>query len=426
MVIRLLFAAGIAAILAACSQEQNRAAPAKSGPPATLITVAKAEIGKVEITEDTIGLLENLYDPRVGAEVAGRVQRMLAEPGMQFKRGALLAEIDSSDQQIQGRADEAEIARLETLLANQERIVERQAQLVKQNFLSQTALDDTTAQRNALLQQVVSAKTRLEASRNSLRKTLVLAPIDGRIEQRLVAQGDYVKLGDPMFRIVGTQQLRARLPFPEGASTRIKVGMAVRLSSPLAPGKVFESRISELRPSITATSRSLDAIVVFANDGSLVGGGSVNAQVVSAIKDNVVTVPEQSVVLRPAGKVVYLVAEGKAQQKIVETGSRKDGKIEIVSGLSGGETIALDGAGFLTNNANVSLPGARAGKGGGGKGGGGKGGDGKGGDGKGANSGGDSAEAKAEKGAGTEEVADKRVGGKDQSGKQDSSKVENK
>ncbi|MFM9970652.1 MAG: efflux RND transporter periplasmic adaptor subunit [Burkholderiales bacterium] len=374
MAFRVTVAAIFVSVLAACSQEQDRAAPAKSGPPATLITVAKAEVGKVEITEDTVGVLENLFDPRVGAEVPGRVQRMLAEPGMLFKRGDLLAEIDSSDQQIQGRSDEAEIARLETLLANQERIVERQAQLVKQNFLSQTALDDTTAQRNALQQQVAAARARFDANRNSLRKTQVLAPIDGRIEQRLVAQGDYVKLGDPMFRIVGTQQLRARLPFPESASTRIKVGMPVRISSPLAPGKVYQSRISELRPSITATSRSLDAIVVFANDGALVGGGSVNAAVVSAVKENVVTVPEQSVVLRPAGKVVYLVSEGKALQKIVETGSRKDGKIEIISGLSGGETIALDGAGFLTNNANVTLPGQRAGKGGGGKGGGGKGG----------------------------------------------------
>jgi len=359
-------------ILASCSKESDKPAPTKSGPPATLITVARAEVGRIEVTEDTIGLLENMFDPRVGAEVAGRVIRMLAEPGMQFKRGDLLAEIDSSDQQIQGRADEAEIARLDTLLANQERIVERQAQLVKQNFLSQTALDDTTAQRNALRQQVAAAKARYEANRNSLRKTQVLAPIDGRIEQRLVAQGDYVKLGDPMFRIVGTQQLRARLPFPESASTRIKVGMPVRLSSPLAPGKVFQSRISELRPSITATSRSLDAIVTFPNDGSLVGGGSVNAQVVSAVKESVVSVPEQSVVLRPAGRVVYLIAEGRAKQQVVEIGSRKDGRIEIVSGLSGGEAIALDGAGFLTDNARIALPVPRAGKGGtekGGKGG---------------------------------------------------------
>jgi RND family efflux transporter MFP subunit len=369
---RLAVATIICLLLVSCTKEDEPSASkkgaSKGGPPATLITVATAEVSKFEVAEETVGTLENMFDPRVGAEVAGRIQRLIAEPGMQFKRGELLAEIDSSDQQIQGRADEAEVARLETLLANQERIVERQTQLVQQNFLSQTALDDATAQRNALRQQVASAKARLDANRNSLRKTQVLAPIDGRIEQRLVAQGDYVKVGDPMFRLVGTQQLRARLPFPESASTRIKVGLPVRLSSPLAPGKVFETRISEMRPSITATSRAIDAIVTFTNDGTLVGGGTVNAQVVTSVRDNVVTVPEQCVVLRPAGKVVYLVADGKAKQQIVQTGARKDGRIEIVSGLSGGESVAMDGAGFLTDNANVALPQPRAGKAGAGKG----------------------------------------------------------
>jgi multidrug efflux pump subunit AcrA (membrane-fusion protein) len=64
-------------------------------------------------------------------------------------------------------------------------------------------------------------------------------------------------------------------------------------------------------------------------------------------------VPEQSVVLRPAGKVVYVIAEveGKAQQQVVKAGAKRGGMVEILKGLKGGETVALDGAGFLTNNA---------------------------------------------------------------------------
>jgi membrane fusion protein, multidrug efflux system len=367
MVRQAVFAALAAVILVACDKQEQQ--PVRSGPPATLITVAKAEVVKLEIAEETVGTLENTVDPRVGAEIAGRVVQVNAEPGKFVKRGQLLAEIDSSDQEIQGRADSAEISRLEILLANQERIVERQSELVKQNFISRTALDDSTAQRNALRQQLAAARAKHDAGRNALRKTRVLSPIEGRIEQRMVNQGDFVKVGDPLFRIVGTQVLRASLPFPESASNRIKVGLPVKLSSPLAPGKVIDAKVTELRPTITATSRALNAIVQFTTDGSFVGGGTVNAKVITATKDNVVVVPEQSVVLRPAGKVVYLVNEGKAQQKVVETGYRRDGKVEIVSGLSGGETLALDGAGFLTHNASVTLPQPRAAKAGAGKGG---------------------------------------------------------
>jgi hypothetical protein len=71
------------------------------------------------------------------------------------------------------------------------------------------------------------------------------------------------------------------------------------------------------------------------------------------------TVPEQSVVLRPAGKVVYVIADAdgakKAQQKVIQAGAKRGGRIEIISGLDGTETVALDGAGFLTNGANVSI-----------------------------------------------------------------------
>ena len=71
-------------------------------------------------------------------------------------------------------------------------------------------------------------------------------------------------------------------------------------------------------------------------------------------------VPEQSVVLRPAGKVVYALENGFARQRVVETGMRQDGFQQVTKGLSAGETIAADGAGFLTDGAAVTV---RAGRG---------------------------------------------------------------
>ena len=60
-------------------------------------------------------------------------------------------------------------------------------------------------------------------------------------------------------------------------------------------------------------------------------------------------------VLRPAGKVVYLIANGRASQRQVETGLKQDGLQEIVKGLASGEVIATDGAGFLSDGAAVTL-----------------------------------------------------------------------
>jgi membrane fusion protein, multidrug efflux system len=327
----------------------------QAGPQATLITVAKAQVRTIEIAEESVGSLENFIDPRVGAEIAGRVTQVYGFVGKKVKKGDLLVEIDPADIEIQNRADAADVARLEALVANQERIIANQQKLVEKNFISRNALDESLAQGQALREQLAGARAKLDANRNALRKTRVISPIDGEVEVQIVAQGDYVKIGDPMFQLVGTQRLHAHLPFPESAAHRLKIGQPVRIMSPLVPDLVIKAKIDEIRPTITATSRALDVIVKFDSDGRLRGGGTVNAQVVTGIKENAILVPEQSVVLRPAGKVIYLLENGKAVQRVVQTGIRQAGYIEITSGLSAGETVAVDGAGFLTNNAAVAV-----------------------------------------------------------------------
>jgi RND family efflux transporter MFP subunit len=346
----------------------GRAKEARKGPAgkasaarAVLVGTVAVQPRTLEIYEEVVGSLENVMDPKIAAEVAGRVTRVLGFTGKKVKQGELLAEIDAADFQIQQRADAAEIGRLASLLEQQERVVERNRKLVSQGFISQNAIDDAIAQRNALRQQLAAARARAEATGRGLTKARVLAPIDGEIETQNVAPGDYVKVGDPLFALVGTQRMRAHLLFPESAANRIRPGLKVRLASPAAPGRAIESTIDEIKPTMSAGNRALDAIVRFeTNDGAFRGGGSVNARVVLQTKSDALMVPEQSVVLRPAGKVVYVVANGRASQRLVETGLKQDGLQEVVKGLAAGDVIAADGAGFLSDGAAVTLAATRS------------------------------------------------------------------
>ena len=188
------------------------------------ITAAVVQPRTLEIYEEVVGTIENVIDPTVGAEVAGRVTRVAGFTGKKVAKGELLAEIDAADFQIQARADQAEIGRLTSLLEQQERVVERNRKLVSQGFISQNAIDDAIAQRNALRQQLTAARARAEQTGRSVTKSRVVAPIDGEIETQIVAVGDYVKLGDPLFKLVGMQELRVHLLLPEAAATRIKTG----------------------------------------------------------------------------------------------------------------------------------------------------------------------------------------------------------
>ena len=348
------------ALVAGCGGDAE-SAKRPAGPRAVLITAVSVQPRSLEVYEEVVGSVENIADPKISAEVAGRVTRVLGFTGKKVKQGDLLAEIDAQDFQIQSRGDTAEIKRLQALLANQERVVERQQKLVSQGFISQNALDEALAQRTVLREQLAAARVRAESTGRSLGKTRVVAPIDGEIETQVVATGDYVKVGDPLFALVGMSRLRAHLLFPESAANRIRPGLKVALESPAAPGRIVETRIDDIKPTVNAGNRALDAIVRFdSDDGAFRGGGSVNARVVIDVKPDALMVPEQSVVLRPAGKVVYVVTEGRVAQRQVETGLKQDGWQEIVKGLTAGEVIAADGAGFLSDGAAVTLPEASA------------------------------------------------------------------
>lgn len=349
---RLAILLAAALTLAACQKAEEKKS---AGPPPTLITVTQARAGAMEITEETLGSLEAVIDPKIGAEVAGKVVQVLAGAGKAVRKGELLAVIDDTDFAIQNRADEAERKRTEALLTQQERVVERQQQLVQKGFISQNAADDARAQRDALREQLAAARARGDMSRRSQGKARVVAPFDGVIETQVASVGDYVKVGDPLFQLVSSRKLRAHLPFPESAAARLKRGQAVILNSPQQPGKEIRGSVSEIKPSVSESGRALDAIVDIDNTEGFRPGGTVNAAVVIASREDAVLVPEQSVVLRPAGKVVYAVVDGKAVQHVVEVGAKRAGMVEIRKGLPAGATVALDGAGFLTNNAAVAV-----------------------------------------------------------------------
>ncbi|HET7669298.1 MAG TPA: efflux RND transporter periplasmic adaptor subunit [Burkholderiales bacterium] len=352
-----LLGAGVAAYFFAGDGRAARKSEkaASKGPQAVLITTAVVQARTLELYEEVIGTIENVMDPTVGAEVAGRVTRVTGFTGKKVKKGELLAEIDSVDFQVQARGDQAEIGRLTSLLEQQERVVERQKTLVGQGFISQNAVDDAIAQRNALRQSLAAARAKADATGRSMTKSRVVAPIDGEIETQVVATGDYVKLGDPLFKLVGVQELRVHLLLPEAAATRIRPGLKVILSAPAAPDKMIEARIDEIKPTLGANNRALDAIVKVRGEGTVLrGGGTVNARIVTRAVEGALMVPEQSVVLRPAGTVVYAVEGNIARQRVVEAGMRQDGLQQIVKGLSAGETVAADGAGFLTDGATVA------------------------------------------------------------------------
>ena len=345
--------------LAACGASTDKSSENKdsdkNGQKPTLITVTQVKNQAVENTQVSIGTLEGLISPTVAAEVAARILKFHVTAGQQVKQGQIIATLDAADFGMQRNEAQTEIARIQALIENQSKIVTRNQALADKKFISQNAVDNDIAQQKVLNQQLAGARARVGSINHDSSKTRVIAPVAGVIEKRLVSQGEFVRVGDPIVQIVSKQKLRAHLPFPEQIGAQLKAGLKVRLSTPTSD-KPVETMIHELKPMVTEGSRSIDIIADIPEGApGWQPGASVTGTVVLGESAAAMMIPEQSLILRPAGEVVYIVHDNVAYQAIVKTGLRQNGLIEVLQGLQENDLVVVDGAGFLTDKAPVKI-----------------------------------------------------------------------
>lgn len=332
-----LFVAAL--LLPGCAKKTEE--QTKAGTPPAIITVTQVQSRNMQVLEQSVGEADSSTAPKVGAEVAGRIIKVYVDIGAPVKKGQLLAEIDATD-------FTADANRLGAQASSQKKLTERYRELASKGFISSSQLEAYEAQN-------VSTREQYTRAAKNLSRTHIVSPVDGRIDNRMVSVGDWIDLGKPAFQISTSENLRIRLPFPETVAQRIKVGQGVILSTPAVPNATVTGKIEQVRPMVGSTNRAFDAVVEVRNPGGWKPGASVNGAVIIEEHEGAITVPEVSVVLRPAGKVVYVIEDGKAVQHIVITGVIQNGQVEILQGLKSGVSIAIDGAGFLTDKAVVSV-----------------------------------------------------------------------
>lgn len=344
-----------ALLITACNDEESTAEAVSDEQTAVLIATAQASVSDLPIWLETVGMVHSRSTPTLAAEVEGRITKINFDTGDSIEAGQALAEIDTSTRLLEQKAAQAGLERLEVHIANGERRVKRFETLSAKNLSSQSQLEDAREELEAFRADYKAAQANLAMVDDSLQKSRVLAPVSGLVQQRMVTVGDFVKRGDPLFEITQPDILQARLPFAESLALQIQVGQPAKIYSPLTPGEFVEGQVTELQPSVGLGSRAITAIIDLDNPGLLRPRATLSGRVLVDTHINAVTVPVISIVRRPAGETVYVINNGKAQARLVETGFHSDDRIEIVSGLEGGDMVATDGAAFLTDGASTKL-----------------------------------------------------------------------
>ena len=342
-------------LLAGCGGE-NRESGALIAERAVSVTVATVTRQDVEVELHSIGRLVSKNTPLLAAEINARVMAVLVDEGQPVREGQILILLDTTAFELARREAEAQIEQLKASIANEERRVARYRDLKTKNVMPQERLDDAEAKLAVDRASMSAAEARLAITVDRLSKAELISPVNGVVERRHVSVGDYMQVGGPMVTVTDTHDLRAELPFPETVGHQLETGQAIVLESPIAPGLRVQAVIDQIRPQIGAMNRALVVIAGVANPGPWRPEATVEARVVVERRPGAVAVPLISVVRRPAGEVVFVLndpSDQRVKQRMIESGERQNGWMEIRSGLQAGETVVADGAYYLSDGAKV-------------------------------------------------------------------------
>jgi len=306
-------------------------AASKGGPPPGIaVEAVKVQMVRLPQSLAAVGSLRSDETIIVRPEIAGRVAEIHFKEGERVAKGAPLVRLDDSVQ----RAD-LDKARANFVLSKSK--FDRAEGLRKQGFISSQARDE--AENNL---KVAQADVELMEARVS--KASIAAPFAGTIGLRQVSVGDYVKEGQDIVNLEAIDPLKVDFRVPELALSQVRNGQTLQVTLDAIPDRAYDGRVYAINPLIDAGGRSVVIRAQVANrDGNLRPGMFARVRLFTSEARDSALVPEES--LFPVGddKYVYAVVDGKALRRKVEIGQRRDGKVEIVSGLGASDVVVTAG-----------------------------------------------------------------------------------
>ena len=320
------------------------AAPKAAAAPPQGIVVEAAKVSVVNLPQalTAVGSLRSDETVILRPEIAGRVSQILFREGEQVAKGQTLVKLDDSVQQ-------ADLDRAKANLTLSKTKHERSIDLRNKGFISSQALDE--AENNL---KVAQADSELMTARIS--KATIRAPFSGVIGLRQVSVGDYVKEGQDMVNLEAIDPLKVDFRVPEINMSQVKDGQTLQLTLDALPDKTYDGRVFAINPLIDANGRSVVIRAHVPNrEGKLRPGMFARVRLFTSGSKDTLVVPEESLFPLGDDKYVYKVVDGKAMRQKIEIGQRREGRVEVVNGLTPEDVVVTAGVIKLREGAAVTI-----------------------------------------------------------------------
>lgn len=328
-----------AMFFAGCGAKPDHSGSNSPNLPTAQVSAQTVERKLRAATEDVVGTVRPKLSASIEAKVSGRIEKMAVVPGQTVKAGELLAKLDAAE--IQARLDQADAA-----LDQADRDWKRIQTLFAQQASSRSEYDAADARYRM-------AKGAAEEARAMMSYVDIRAPFDGVITRKLADEGDLAMPGKPLLQMENPDALRLEADVPEALVGNVRLGdkLSVRVA---AVTNDTEGTVAEISPTADPNSRTY--LVKLDLPGATgLRSGQFGRVAVPVAETSAIRVPAAAVIQRGQLELVFVVVNGHAQLRLVKSGQRIGGEIELVSGLNAGEQIVTAGSANLADGQPVSI-----------------------------------------------------------------------
>jgi membrane fusion protein (multidrug efflux system) len=321
--------------------KQGQAGNPLAGVPATPVIVVPVRSERLSLEIEALGTARANESVDITAKVSNLVTAIRFDEGQYVRRGDVVVELDGD----QARAD---LAVAQAALKESESQYHRSRELYDTKVLSESAIETIEATYRA-------NQARVEAAKARLNDTVVRAPFDGRVGLRRVSVGGLVEPGTVITTLDDVRTIKVDFAVPETAVASMTSGLSFSASSVAYPGRVFAGRVASVDSRVDANTRSVIVRGTLPNgDGALKPGMFLTVKLARGAAD-VLVVPEESVLPEQGNMFVYVVRDGAATKRRIQTGQRSVGSVQVVEGLRVGELVVTEGTQKLRDGAPVSM-----------------------------------------------------------------------
>ncbi len=313
--------------------------------PAAPVRVEVATVKEIPFARglSAVGSLRSDESVVLRPEVVGRIQAIEFKEGQPVARGQVLVRLDDS-------VPRAELAQARANLTLAQSHYRRAVELQGKGFVSQQARDESASTLKVQEAAVALAQARLD-------KMTISAPFAGIVGLRSVSVGDYVNQGQDLAPLEAIDPLKVDFRVPEMYLSKVRVGQQLTLRLDALPGQERQGQVYAVSPLVDAGGRSILLRATVANNDAVLRPGMFARVQLLFNQDKALVAPEAA--LSPSGETqyVYRVKDGKAERREVTIGERREGRVEILTGVAAGDQLVVAGIQRVTDGAAVNVVG---------------------------------------------------------------------